>query len=696
MEKSPGSPPEQRPYPQSRVTPTRAESSELEAKIAPPPVDPNQLAMCFDRAHNHMRDGDGLQPPEALDELLKFLFLLLHQERSGGRSLAPTPTSGAPSRSDRDTRWAQELQAALISAIAAHQTADENLLSIEPFTLSTSTLCRVAEELKDLRYSDLSFDIKSTALRVFITSNLRKGLGIYLTPDSVVKMVVNSLRPSPGSRILDPAAGSGSFLLHTLFYWRESGLSDALKTETPLLWGVERNPRILRVASLNLSPLIGGRFMRWHGDSLSPFPDDGSIDSPPPWFKPGAFDYIMTNPPFGVSVTARTLRDGSFTVTGSSEAAKPNRIGSEVLFIERCLDLLREGGRLAVVVPNSVVTNLRLAKARAALQRKGRLSAVVALPPETFATTGTQASTSVLFFERRQLPDSDQPSEVYYASSSNVGFDRTGRNRADQDLEPISAELRAFFDGERRDFTHGAVMNAPAGLELSTYADELGSQTAETSTTSDQAPTVLPLHECASLIRNGRTPLRSAYVNQGHFILKVGNLGRSGIDWASRDRNHVETAYLTRLRRGVVGEQLLVQPGDILLTSSAHSVKYIAKKVNMVDFIPDFIKGPITFVGELMLIRPRPEIVDPYYLLAYLRSPGARAALQAMVRGQTAHLMPKDARELSIPLGPARREENKALQELLRDDTQSRHREIERRQRIQRLSDQLFDTKREG
>jgi len=92
---------------------------------------------------------------------------------------------------------------------------------------------------------------------------------------------------------------------------------------------------------------------------------------------------------------------------------------------------------------------------------------------------------------------------------------------------------------------------------------------------------------------------------------------------------------------------LTLREGDILLTSSAHTVHYIAKKVDIIAGIPKNY-GELTFVGELMRIRPKPGI-DPFVLLASLRHPMVRDDLQASVRGQTAHLNPKDLLEITIP-----------------------------------------------
>src|SRR5690606_23267462 len=106
------------------------------------------------------------------------------------------------------------------------------------------------------------------------------------------------------------------------------------------------------------------------------------------------------------------------------------RISSEIIFLERSLQLLRPGGMLGIVLPRSVITNQRVAAARAKLGKYGFVRALITLPAETFAATGTQTTTVVLIAEKYSRPE-DRTSEVkpLLARVENVGFDSTGRHR---------------------------------------------------------------------------------------------------------------------------------------------------------------------------------------------------------------------------------------------------------------------------
>jgi type I restriction enzyme M protein len=130
------------------------------------------------------------------------------------------------------------------------------------------------------------------------------------------------------------------------------------------------------------------------------------------------------------------------------------------------------------------------------------------------------------------------------------------------------------------------------------------------------------------------------------FLIKVGNLTGAGINWIARDRNFIDIANMGARRFNPARR---VEMGDILLTSSAHSPVYIAKKVDIITAIPSWVGGEASFVGEVMLVRVKQDRVSPMMLLGFLRQPSVAAEIQSMVRGQTAHLHQDDLAELRIP-----------------------------------------------
>jgi type I restriction enzyme M protein len=297
---------------------------------------------------------------------------------------------------------------------------------------------------------------------------------------------------------------------------------------------------------------------------------------------------------------------------------------------------LKPGGRLAIVLPRSVLTNKSLRAERQRLDALGQIDSIVTLPPETFAATGTQTTTMAVFLTKHAATRSATRPFVTSIEVSNVGFDATGRVRAGNQLPAVATCLR------RGEVSHGLVReqygNIEVGTSLAVAGDLLSGRAAEHCGTT--------LADVVNVACTGKTPPRSAYTDTGMFILKVGNLGRQAIDWTARDRNFISAEEAAKRRKSTA--TLMVRPGDILLTSSAHSPKYIAQKVNIVHRIPPALGEEVTFVGEAMLLRCR-ESINPYVLLAFLRQGAVRARIQKMIRGQTAHLDPHDLLSLPIP-----------------------------------------------
>jgi len=638
-------------------------------------VSAHEIARVFGRAHDLIRNGDGLQPDDALDEFTKVLFVFLHAPE-GGDSVDFRELFRA--RPEEAARQFRELFARFLREREEHDPS----VSAPALRLSDRTLHQVVGTISEVDLRGLDFDLKSAALRVFLTGASRRGLGVFLTPDTVVQMVVDAVDLAPGSRLLDPCCGSGSFLLHSLLRWRRIAGSGTGAQPDHDVWACERNERILRLAEINIGARIGGRFHRAQLDSLMPLKQAGDA---PDWFAHGSFDAVFTNPPFGVYVDPSVVSEDEFR---TSSAGNPtSRFPSEFLFLERCLQLLRPGGILAIVVPNSVLTTMRLSKARSIIDTLGVLVAAVTLPPETFYTAGTQATTSVLFFVKRGGGDlvHHEPGLVFHARPGNIGYDSTGRERSGNELPQVSRALCAYFKGGPA--PDHAVRVKP-GEEFSDFCIQL----TRPATSRASGAQGFKLGDIATVVATGKTPPRDQYLDEdGFFILKVGNLTGSGIDWFARDRNFVSRAYMEKIRASRRAESLILQPTDIVLTSTAHAPKYIGKKVDMVGEVPDFIPPECTFVGEVMMVRANPDRISPLYLLAYLRTEQAQEVLQRMIRGQTAHLYPDDAAELLVPdPGSLNGERLEQLLSLVSDQMALAAIQLRKRRDIAALNAELF------
>ena len=493
--------------------------------------------------------------------------------------------------------------------------------------MSNSCLANVHEILGDRRITSFSFDVRSAALRSFLNPKLRKGLGIFLTPDQIVDEIVEFIEFPKNAIVADPACGSGTFLL--------SAARKTLNARIPIhLYGIDKSPRMMLLADLNMGPSPKVPFNKRVCDTLRPkeYADFLCNDS---------VDIVLTNPPYGINVDGRTYDLSIFSTASSNGTQLIRRQSSELLFLEQCLSLLKPDGVLAIVLPRSAVNTIAGDRARYRLGQTASLLAIITLPPETFGATGTMTNTVVLFLQKygSQLKPTDDVEPVV-ARIDNVGFDSTGRVRQGNQLPGLGCALRAACCGNATDTQITKGIRRRANQTLQSLPDIVKGEKRSSGGSHRRA-----LGDLVTLAVTGTTPSRTAYSDRGLFLVKVGNLTGSGVRWIPRDRNFIDPS--TAGKRHTRSDRLL-QSGDLVLTSSAHSPKYIARKLDVIQSIPEWVGGMASFVGEVMMLRPNQEKIDPFVLAAYLRLPVVIEEIQYMIRGQTAHLYPGDLLSLQI------------------------------------------------
>jgi type I restriction enzyme M protein len=263
--------------------------------------------------------------------------------------------------------------------------------------------------------------------------------GQFFTPRYVVDWIARALLFRPGEKVIDPACGSGAFLAH-------ARAQAAVET-----WGFDVDGRAVRVARL-LAIASGDdptRIVR--GDSLRRDPSYLDRALGPNGAARDA-DAILTNPPFA----------GDVAYEGYELARPGRRTERDALFVERCIEMLRPGGRLAIVLPHNKVAGEAWGSLREWLVERARVHAVVSLPRETFLPHTSQ-KTVVLFARRREKGERAKRREeepVLFAVSERAGKDTGGEavfragargkswRDVDHDLEAIGEELVPFLKAQ--------------------------------------------------------------------------------------------------------------------------------------------------------------------------------------------------------------------------------------------------------
>ena len=316
--------------------------------------------------------------------------------------------------------------------------------------LDAESLRYVVGELQNYAVMEADRDAIGDAFEVFIGPALRGSEGQFFTPRNVVKMMVTLLNPTPGEKIADPACGSGGFLITALEHvWGElraqgkrKGWSDKqlfkreVEVSTDCFRGIDKDAFLAKVCKAYMALVGDGRGGVFCANSLA---------RPEEWphglrekCRPGSFDVVMTNPPFGNKIVVKGAPTLSQYELGhkwkrDKESGTPQRTAAlhddqppQLLFLERCVQLLKPGGRLGIVLPESILGNPSYEHVVYWLLQQCRIHAVVTMPESLFKTSGkggTHTKVCVLILQKQQ------PGEVYdifMAEAKWCGHDSRG------------------------------------------------------------------------------------------------------------------------------------------------------------------------------------------------------------------------------------------------------------------------------
>jgi len=389
----------------------------------------SDLKSVFRDIRNHLAGNvTGITRDEALaQQIINILFCKIYDEINKGSDEIVDFRSGTEEPAE-DVR-----QRVLYLFHSVRQAYDDVFDGNEQITLDAENLAYVVGELQIYCITEAARDAVGDAFEVFIGPALRGGEGQFFTPRNVVKMIVDILDPQPGEMIIDPAAGSGGFLIVALEHvWQQLEQEAKAKKWTAVqldrkrrevaskcFRGIDKDSFLAKVTKAYMAIIGDGRGGVFCENSLLP-PEDWSHRAQE-GIKLGKFDVVLTNPPFGSKIPIKgqhvlaqyNLGHKWRRVKASGGPTKtivlPEAQSPQLLFLERCLQLLNSGGRMGIVLPESIFGNPTYEHVITFVRSQAKITGVVAMPEELFKTSGkggTHTKTCVLFVEKTQ-PDED-------------------------------------------------------------------------------------------------------------------------------------------------------------------------------------------------------------------------------------------------------------------------------------------------
>lgn len=430
-------------------------------------VSRDDLIKTIRKCHQTLWGGGRLSPPMAFGELTKLIFLKTRDEKKARKK-------GEPFDFQIKTNEAPQRLAARIKAMYAVERQNEPDVFNDDIKIDDITLRNVVLHLEGVNLTATDLDTKGVAFEQFMDGFFKGDFGQYFTPRNIIAFAIQMIDVTADDTVMDPACGSGGFLLHALDHVRKlaSEYYDEDSKEhfdywhsfaEKRLFGIEINEEIARVAKMNMIVHDDGHTNVIGNDALEPL---AALARKSPAFaaivgvdaetgqrdERKGFAKIPTNPPFGAVIKDELhsylssyelshyigkgggkddddLEDESADPTAGKKAIKQRAsVKTEIIYCERVWQLLKPGGQAAVVLPDGLLTNASLQGVRDWLLERFKVLAVVSLPQFAFAHFGAGVKSSVVFLEKRfpNVPASDDEA-IFMAMAENIGYDATGR-----------------------------------------------------------------------------------------------------------------------------------------------------------------------------------------------------------------------------------------------------------------------------
>lgn len=402
-------------------------------------VNEYELEKVAQRCHNILWERHGFDPTQAFDEFSKLLFVKLYDEVTMAGARTTIQRRESVNQFAARIRWLFD---------QANETPGFDRIfvgdAINADNLAIYEVFRQLQNYSLLETASQGADVKGTIYEHIIGNTFRGELGQFFTHRNIVEFMVRLVGIDKHQVVYDPACGSGGFLIMCAKIIREQlqqtqpnlpqrEIEQKLREYSQnCLIGTEINERTARVARLNLlmHGLEYSNIFTVNALKIEEYGDE-RLNA----LLSKGVDVIFANPPFaGYEKDPAVLSKFELGQNGYGNISAVTR---EVLFIERIIQLLRDGGIAAIVIPQGIFTNRNLKRVRDYIKQHARILAVIELPDWAFIPSGTSVRGSLLFVQKLAQPPGEY--DVFMKRVENIGFTSTGRPTNENDF-PVTIE----------------------------------------------------------------------------------------------------------------------------------------------------------------------------------------------------------------------------------------------------------------
>lgn len=394
---------------------------------------------------------------DVFEECFKLIFAKLYDEFLSGQT--PTRYLEFTNAGRTDFKLKEKIQELFDKANQKWKGVfDENT----KIMLSPSHLAICVSSLQSVKLFNSNLDVVDDAFEYLMSKSSKGEKGQFFTPRYVIEMCVRMLNPKEGEKMIDTACGSSGFPVHTIFHvWRKMAEDRGLNIseffsldQKPYefteyvkdnIFGIDFDEKAVRVArTLNLIAGDGHTnvlhlntldYTQWtetakQEDWLSTYFEGFDrlkrLRKDTRSFRDFKFDLLMANPPFAGDIKESRILS-MYELAKNAQGKQQNKVGRDILFIERNLDFLKPGGRMAIVLPQGRFNNSSDKYIREYIAERCRILAVVGIHGNVFKPhTGTK--TSVLFVQKwdDELCPKKDDYPIFFATMQEPSKDNSG------------------------------------------------------------------------------------------------------------------------------------------------------------------------------------------------------------------------------------------------------------------------------
>lgn len=377
------------------------------------------------------------------NEMIKLIFAKIQDEKT---YLSRPPEFRV--QAGEDSEKVKERISNLFSDVVQDLAQDGVFSKNEEITLNARDVAWVVGQLERGSLLKTDSDVVGDAFEVFAESKLVGEKGEFFTPRGVIELAVKIVEPKPEHTICDPACGSGGFLIQAMRYIWEAmessakwkGLSEEIMTKekeriaSHSIYGIDKESDLVKIAKAYMAISGDGRSNIVHENSLHA-PSDFNDSAKQKFVEAEKFikfDHIFTNPPYGTKTRVLQRDAGNFELGYKwnydkqtkmwKKGSKPIERDPYVLFVERCYDMLKTSGTLAIVLPETVFHAPSTEFLRHFISERFSIEGVISLPHNTFRPH-CNAKTCLLILRK----GIKQSNKVIMAAPEEMGHDHNGK-----------------------------------------------------------------------------------------------------------------------------------------------------------------------------------------------------------------------------------------------------------------------------